>query len=154
MQNNQPLPAGFIPLEEAIALIKADKRDDATVDLQFLVNNVPFLKKKGTYNIRLLKTVKDEATGQNKTVRNGTVYVFLPTEYDVQVLYRAIKEAYEERTKIALADDVEEALGVNRLTTAIDEEKGMGERVRVNTESRTKKGADISKSYEQVLQGV
>lgn len=151
MQNGQSLPPGFIPVEDAIALIQKDKREDAVVDLQFLVNNLPYLMKKHRYNIRLLKTVKDEKTGQRKTVRNGTVYVFLDTEYDVQILYKAIKEAYEERTKISLAEDV---AGVNRVTSMIDEEKGMSERIRVNQDSETPVGTDISKPYEQVLQGV
>lgn len=151
MQNNQPLPPGFIPVEDAIAIIKADKRDDATVDLQFLVNNLPYLKAKHRYNIRLLKTVKDEKTGQPKVVRNGTTYVFLPTEYDVQILYRAIAEAYEDRTKIKLAEG---DAGVNHLTTMIDEENGLSERIRTNMNADTKYGSDISKPYEQVLQGV
>lgn len=159
MQSSQQLPAGFIPVEEAIALIQKDRRDAAVVDLQFLVNNLPYLKVKHNYNIRLLKTVEDEKTGMPKIVRDGTVYVNLATDYDVQILARAITNAFEERTKVKLNFD---ELGVNKITTMIDEEKHITDptarltnlNLRNNTESSTQLGADISQSYEQVLNGV
>lgn len=159
MQNSQRLPEGFIPVEEAIALIQKDKREDAVVDLQFLVNNLPYLKAKHNYNIRLLKTVKDEKTGMPKVVRNGTVYVNLATDYDVQILARAITDAFEARTKVKLNFD---ELGVNKITTMIDEEKHITDpagrisnpALRNNVDSTTQAGADIPKPYEQVLNGV
>lgn len=146
MQPNNNLMPGFITVEDAIALIKKDKRDDATVDLQFLANNIPYMKVKQNYNIRLMKTVNGRA------VRNGSVYVTLYTEYDRQILLKAIQDAFEERTKLKL--DVEN-IGLSRVTTMVDEEKGASDgRPRTNAESTVKAGDDISKSYEQVLQGV
>ena len=150
MQNNPQLPPGFITVDEAIALIKKDKRDNAVVDLKFLVDNIPYLQKRHNYNIRLLKTVKDEATGQNKTVRNGTVYVPLATEYDAQILLHAITDAYRERTNIAISED---ALGVNCVTTMIDEQKSISDvRPRINEEAGTQIGTDISRPYEQIVE--
>lgn len=159
MQNNRPLPNGFIPVEEAIALIKKDKREEAVVDLQFMVNNLPYLRVKHHFNIRLLKTVEDEKTHQRKVVRNGTLYVNLPTEYEVQILAKAITEAYAERTKIQLNY---EQPGVNKITAMIDEEKNISDpalrianpNLRNNTESVTQEGASIGQPYEQVLNGV
>lgn len=146
MQPNNNLMPGFITVEDAIALIKKDKRDDATVDLQFLANNIPYMKVKQNYNIRLMKTVNGRA------VRNGSVYVTLYTEYDRQILLKAIQDAFEERTKLKL--DVEN-IGLSRVTTMVDEEKGVSDgRPRTNADSTVKAGDDISKSYEQVLQGV
>lgn len=150
MQNSPQLPPGFITVEEAIALIKKDKRDDAVVDLKFLVDNIPYLQKKHNYNIRLLKTIKDEKTGHNKTVRNGTVYVSLATEYDAQILLRAITDAYRERTNISISED---AIGVNRITTMVDEQQKISDvRPRVNSESTTPVGQDISKPYVQIVE--
>lgn len=153
MQNNQPLPPGFIPVEDAIALIRADKREDATVDLQFLVNNLPYLQTKHNYNIRRLKTVTDEKTGQRGTVRAGTSYVHIATDYDREILRRAIQEAFEARTSIKLRED---ATGVNKVSTMLDYESGntMG-KPRLDTSSvGAKEGDDISRPYEQVLNGV
>lgn len=149
MQNNPQLPPGFITVEDAIALIKKDRREEATVDLQFLVNNLPYLQAKHNYNIRLLKTVTDE-NGQRRVVRDGSVYVTLYTEYDKQILLRAITDAYKERTNIALSED---AVGVNKVTSLIDEEKqNLDARVRLNESSKTKVGDDISKPYEAVIE--
>lgn len=146
MQPTNNLMPGFITVEDAVALIKKDKRDDATVDLQFLANNIPYMKVKQNYNIRLMKTVDGRA------VRNGSLYVTLYTEYDRQILLKAIQDAFEERTKIKL--DIEN-IGINRVTSMIDEEQSITDaRVRGNMGSTIKPGDDISQSYEQVLQGV
>lgn len=152
MQNSQQLPAGFVTVEEAINLIKKDKRDDAVVDLQFLVRNIPFLQTKHNYNIRLLKTVTDPNTKQRKVVRNGSVYVTLRTDYDTQILLRAIKDAYEERTNISLNTDTP---GLNKVTTMVDEEKSVMDAMpRPNPDSTSDLSTDISNPYEQTLQGV
>lgn len=146
MQPNTKLSPGFITVEEAVALIKKDRRDDATVDLQFLANNIPYMQVKHNYNIRLMKTENGRA------IRNGSVYVTLFTEYDRQILLKAIQDAFEERTKLKL--DVEN-IGINKVTSMIDEENHISDaRVRPNAESQIKAGDDISNPYEQVLQGV
>lgn len=152
MQDSQQLPPGFITVEEAIALIKKDRRDEAVVDLKFLVNNIPFLMTKHNYNIRLLKHVTDPKTNERRVVRNGSVYVTLRSDYETQILLQAIKDAYKERTNIVLNTDEP---GVNKVTTAIDEEKQVTTPVvRENPDSETKVGTDISNPYSQTLQGV
>lgn len=152
MQPTTNLMPGFVTIETAIALIKKDKREEATVDLQFLANNIPYMKVKQVYNIRLMKTITDKKTGQRKAVRNGSVYVTIATEYDRQILLKAISDAFEERTKIQLNVD---NLGLNRVTSMVDEEAEMTDaRPRGNYNSTIKAGDDISKPYEQVLQGV
>lgn len=147
MDNSTRLSPGFIPVEKAIELIKADTRDNAVVDLQFLVNNIPFSKVGRSYNIRLLKTV------DGKVIRDGTVYVMLATEYDRQILLKAITDAYNARTGILVNPA---ATGVNKITTMIDEEKQQSIAApRVNTESEIKEGDYFTGQSEQVVkQGV
>lgn len=146
MQNNPQLPPHFITVEDAIALIQQDKRDDATVDLKFLVDNIPYLEKKHNYNIRLMKTLPN-----GEAVRNGSVYVQLNSEYEAQILLHAIVEAYKARTNIAIKED---AVGVNRVSTVVDEEHDvMDARPRPNTLSETKIGEDISRGYDKVVEG-
>lgn len=143
---NNTLPPGFITVEDAIALIKKDRRDNATVDLQFLANNLQYMRKKQNYNIRLMKTEN------GRTVQNGCLYVTLQSDYDVQILARAITDAFEERTKIKL--DIENA-GLAAVSTTIDQEKNISVPTpRANEESSIKRGDDISNPYSQTLQGV
>lgn len=146
MQPINNLPPGFIPVEDAIALIKRDTIEQPTVDLQFLANNIPYMKAKQTYNIRLMK-----ADSNGRAVRNGSVYVILQTEYDRQILLKAIQDAFETRTKIKL--NVEN-IGLKQVTTMVDEAKGGQALPRYNGGSEVKAGTDISKPYAQTLQGV
>lgn len=147
MQESNNLNPGFITVEDAVRLIREDKADDARVDLQFLTNNIPYLKVKQTFNIRLMKTLPD-----GRAVRAGSRYVTVGTGYDKEVLKKTILDAFAARTGVALNPDT---YGINRITTSIDQEsQNMAGMPRVNTESTTKFNEDISKSYEQVLQGV
>lgn len=143
---NQGLQPGFVTVEDAIAIIKKDTRKNATVDLRFLVNNIPYLKVKQNYNIRLMKT----ENGVHK--RDGEVYVTIHTEYDKQILLKAIADKYQESTGIKLDDG---AIGVNKVTSVIDQEsQQMTGRPVVNPSSTTKLGEDISTPHTETLQGV
>lgn len=148
MQDNNSLRPGFISVQKAIELIQEDTREKAAVDLKFLINNIPYMKVKQNYNIRLLKTAKD-----GKVERNGSVYVTLMTEYDKQILLKAIQDAYNERTGI-LVDPA--AYGLNRVTTTIDQEAGNTTGVpRANNESDIKlKDPIADNTQQQVMQGV
>lgn len=143
---NQGLQPGFVTVEDAIAIIKKDTRKNATVDLRFLVNNIPYLKVKQNYNIRLMKT----ENGVHK--RDGEVYVTIHTEYDKQILLKAIADKYQESTGIKLDDG---AIGINKVTSVIDQEsQQMTGRPVVNPSSTTKLGEDISTPHTETLQGV
>lgn len=145
MPPNNTYAPGFIGVEDAIRLIHEDKRDDAKVDLQFLVSNIPYMKVKQNYNIRLMKTVN------GKAIRDGSVYVTLHTEYDRQVLLRAIQDAYQARTGIKFNAD---EIGINHVNAMVDQEKGISEpRPRAEAEGRTKVGDNISNPYTQVING-
>lgn len=148
MQNDTTLQPGFVTVQRAIELIQEDTRENAVVDLQFLVNNIPYMKVKQNFNIRLLKTTSDK-----KVVRNGSVMVTLMNEYDRQILLRAIQDAYNTRTGI-LVDPA--TYGLNRVTTTIDQELGNSTGVpRPNTESNTKLNDPIAdNTAQQVMQGV
>lgn len=145
MEHSSGMMPGFITVERAIELIKEDTRENAVVDLQFLVNNIPYMKVKQNYNIRLLKTTAD-----GKVVRNGTVYVTIMNDYDKQVLLRAITDAYNERTGV-LVNPL--TYGLNRVTTTIDQEVGQTTgRPRPNEESTIKAGEQIQSTPQQVIQ--
>lgn len=144
MQPTQQRP-GFISVEEAIKLIQSDKRDDAKVDLQFLVSNIPYAEVKHTYNIRKLKTV------DGKVIRDGSVYVMLETEYERQILLKAIQDAYTERTNIRFNPD---GMGVNYVSSVVDQETNqMSAQPRAGAAPVLQKDEIIKESIDQVIQG-
>lgn len=143
--NAQQLRPGFVTVEDAIKLIQADKRDDAKVDLQFLVNNIPYMQVKHNYNIKKLKTI------DGKVVRDGHVYVTLYTEYDRQMLLKAIQDAYAQRVGIQFNPD---DLGVNYVSTMVDQEKNeMSGRPQAGAEAVLQKNEVIKEGVGQVIQG-
>lgn len=144
MQPTQLRPH-FVTIEDAIKLIQSDKRNDAKVDLQFLVNNIPHLEPKHTYNIRKLKTV------DGKVIRDGAVYVTVETEYDRQILLKAIQDAYTERTNIKFNPD---GLGVNYVSSVVDQEANqMSAQPRAGAAPVLQQNEVIKENVDQVLQG-
>lgn len=146
MQQNSTLPPGFVTVEDAIKLIQSDKRNDAKVDLQFLVNNIPYLETKHNFNIRKLKT-----TPEGKVIRDGSVYVQIFTEYERQILLKAIQDAYTERTNIKFnPDDV----GVNYVSSMIDQESNqMSAMPQAGATPVLKANETIQENRSQVIQG-
>ena len=143
--NRQQLNPGFVTIEDAIKLIQSDKRNDAKVDLQFLVNNIPYMRVKGVYNIRKLKTVN------NKVERDGEVYVTLYTQYDLEILKRAIQDAYSARTGIQFNP---ESVGVNYVSSVIDQEKNqMSGRPQTGGDPVLQPNEIIKEGASQVIQG-
>lgn len=148
MQSNTPTGPDFISAEDLVKLIQTDRPDDAKVDIQFMVNNIPYLKVKQLFNVRLLKQNPNKGI-----VRDGTLYARIMNDYDKQIVLKALQDVYNERTGILVNP---KTYGVNRITTAIDEEKGHTTgRPQLNPESKTEVGERLSDNNEQqILQGV
>lgn len=84
------LPHGFITIDEAIALINKDSRDNATVDIKWMMENILSVEKKHNFNIPLLKH-------ENGVLKeNGHVYVYVDDDVDKSNLRKAIQGHYEE----------------------------------------------------------
>ena len=55
------LPNGFITVDEAVALINSDTRDDAKVDTQYLVSHIDWIEEAHNFRIPLVRlTTKEE----------------------------------------------------------------------------------------------
>ena len=128
------LPKDFVTFEEAIKLIESDKRDNPVVDTSFLVNNIPYIRERGNYNIKLLKY--DE---NGKIVDNGNRYVRLENEWECITLKKVITDHYEKVSKNHTKVDYNE-IGLNSFTTAIDDKKNPGGKPIVNDEPLTQYG--------------
>lgn len=133
MQNTN-LPNGFISLEEAIKLIQSDSRSDAKVDTTFLLNNLPYLRVDGNYNIKKLKHEN------GRVVEDGHVYVQITSEYEKAMLEHAIVEHYRNATGRTIDP---EKIGLRSITTAVDDEKNIAGHLLANDKPMIKAGDDI-----------
>lgn len=131
MENN--LPNGFISVEGAIALIQKDTRTNATVDVAFLVKNIPWLEKNRNFTIKLLRHEN------GKIVENGIKYVAIENDYQKEMLKHAIVQHYKD---LSGRDIDPETIGVRRITTAVEDDNPNG-RPRVNRTSKTNIGDTI-----------
>lgn len=106
-------PKNFLKIEEAIELINKDTRSNATVDIAFLVKNLPWLRENSNYTIKLLRHE------DGKVVPNGTKYVFLASRRDRNRLEDAIIEHYREVSRNHITIDPEQ-IGLKSVTTTVD----------------------------------
>lgn len=127
------IPNGFLSVEEAVALIQADKRSDATVDVAFLVKNLPWLEKNRNYTVKLLRHEN------GKVVDNGIKYVSIENDYQKEMLKHAIVQHYKDLSGKEIDPDT---IGIRKITTAIEDNNPQG-RPTINTQSSTNIGDTI-----------
>lgn len=127
------LPNGFISVDEAIALIQSDSRTNATVNVAFLVKNLPWIEKNHNFTIKLLRHEG------GKVVDNGIKYVAIESDYQKEILKHAIVEHYKEMSGREFDP---ETVGVRKITTAVEDDNPQG-RPKVNKTSQTNIGDTI-----------
>lgn len=127
------LPKGFISIDEAIALIHSDKRDDAKVDTKWLVSHIDWIEEAHNFRIPLLKTTTDK-----KIAKIGSKYVEVRTAYDREALKRAIRDHYRD-----MVGHEYQAQTVRATSTVVDDEVAGGARPR-KSKSIAKEGQIIT----------
>lgn len=139
------LPNGFISIDDAIALIHSDKRDDAKVDTKWLVSHIDWIEEAHNFRIPLMKTTSDK-----KVAKIGSKYVEVRSAYDREALKRAIRDHYRDMVGHEYA-----APSVQSLSTVADEEETGGnvrprrrkpiakEGALITGETTTTNGADL-----------
>lgn len=133
MQENG-LQKGFITISEAIDLINKDTRDNATVDVAFLVKGIPYLRKDGNYTIPLLKHENGHI------VPNGERFVHINSEYERVQLEHTIVEHYKK----ASGDTNYDPQAVTKsLSTVVDDEENPKGALVEQKKPMTKVGEDI-----------
>ena len=131
MNKNTNLPPGFLSVEEAIKLIESDTRKEPVVDVLFMVNNLPYLRVNGNFNIKLL-TKKD-----GKIVDNGSRFVQIESDFQRISLEHALTEHYKQATGKEIDP---EQIGLSSVTAAYDDNGGSTVRPRLNDKPMTKFG--------------
>lgn len=135
MQPSGSLPEGFITVEQAVKLINSDTRAKATVDMRYLVNNIPYIETKHNFTIFMAKH------NNGRVERAGVTRCYIADDYEKYLLIRTIKEHYKAMSGKSL--NVEE-IGIKRNTTTIDTEKNAQGRPMVNLDSTTEVGTAIT----------
>lgn len=105
MSPNNALPPGFVSIDEAVALIKSDTRDDPVVDMDYLAAHKVWLDRNGpAHNFRIPKIRRLAENEIYKTKRGkyvyfehtGDVYVQINTMFENELLKKTIMDKYKE----------------------------------------------------------
>lgn len=142
----------FLTVQEAIALIDEDTPTNPVVDNVQLVLGTEYLRTnmRGStmnYTIHLVK--KDEKTG--KIVPNGIKYAVVASSRDANLLEYAITDHYKARSGKEAPNP--EELGLDRITTALEDSSNYNSRPRRNPSSKIKKGDDMQSGSSTVMVG-
>lgn len=135
-------PKDFLSVDEAIKLIDSDTPTNPVVDNVRLVKGIEYLRanQRGgalNYTIHLVK--RDEKTKQ--IIPNGVRYAVIESTRDANTLEYAIVDHYKDRSGREAPDL--DSMGLNAVTTTLDDESGYNAKPRRNTSSKIKKGDDL-----------
>lgn len=106
MNNNNSEPGpGFLSIDEAVALIKSDTRQNPVVDMDYLAAHKVWLDRNGpAHNFRIPKVRRLKPEEVYKTKRGkiveyeqtGSVYVAINTAFENELLKKTIEDKYRE----------------------------------------------------------
>ena len=128
MNNNNTLPPGFISVDDAVALIKSDTRENPVVDVDYLIAHKVWLDRNGpAHNFRIPKIKRLTGDQIRKTKRGkiieyentGDVYVAINTAFENELLKKTITEKYAE-----LVGHEYRELSVRGMSTVADDAQG------------------------------
>lgn len=139
MENNS-LPNGFISIDDAIKLIESDTRDDAKVDVQYMVKHIDWVERAHNFRIPLLKHSADKRTIE----KVGEKYVYVSSVFEQELLKKTIQDHYK---LLAGKEYVKEL--TRAISTVSDEETAGGVKPR-RTKSIAKEGEVIGTSNSAV----
>ena len=144
MQPNNLSP-GFVPVEEAVELIKSDTRENPVVDMDYLVGHIVWIEANHNFRIPKIRRLKPEEvrrTKRGKVIEYenvGDVYVYLATNFEKELLKKTILDKFRE----PVGHEYKE-IGVKARSTVADDAQGKAAvQPRVNTKPIAKEGALI-----------
>ena len=145
MNNNANLSPGFVPVEEAVELIKSDTRENPVVDMDYLVGHIVWIEANHNFRIPKIRRLKPEEvrrTKRGKVIEYeniGDVYVYLATNFEKELLKKTILDKFRE-----LVGHEYKEIGVKARSTVADDAQGRAAvQPRVNTKPIAKEGALI-----------
>lgn len=139
------LSPGFITIDNACELIKANTRENPAIDMDYLVGHIVWIETSHNFRIPKIKRLsRDEIyrTKRGKVVEyehTGDLYVYIATNFEKELLRKTILDKYRE----LVGHDYKE-IGVRARSTVADDAQGKAAvQPRVNTKPIAKEGALI-----------
>ena len=124
MQQNNLSP-GFVPVEEAVELIKSDTRENPVVDMDYLTSHTVWIESNHNFRIpKIRRLAPDEIrkTKRGKVIEYeniGDVYVYIATNYEKELLKKTILDKFRE-----LVGHEYKQMGVRARSTVADDAEG------------------------------
>lgn len=119
------LAPGFVSIDDAVALIKSDTRENPVVDMDYLVSKIVWIEV--NHNFRIPKVRRLSADEVYRTKRGkvieyentSNVYVSINTNFEKELLKKTILDKYRE----LVGHEYREA-GVRAVSTVADDAQG------------------------------
>ena len=130
MNNKPTLRPGFISVDEAVALIKSDTRENPVVDMDWLIAHKIWLDRNGpAHNFRIpnVRPLKPEEVHRSRTGKMiyeeniGDLWVEINTPFENELLKKTISEKYAE-----MVGHEYKELKVRGMSTVADDAEGRG----------------------------
>lgn len=139
------LSPGFITIDNACELIKANTRENPAIDMDYLVGHIVWIETNHNFRIPKIKRLsRDEIyrTKRGKVVEyehTGDLYVYVATNFERELLRKTILDKYRE----LVGHDYKE-IGVKARSTVADDAQGKAAvQPRNNAKPIAKEGAEI-----------
>lgn len=123
--NNNNLSPGFSSVEEAVALIKTDTRQNPVVDMDYIAHKAVWIEPNRNFRIPLVKRLpKDKVyrTKRGKLVeyeQTGSMNVAITTNFEKELLKKTIYDKYRE-----LVGREYQQINVRAMSTVADDAQG------------------------------
>lgn len=125
MSPESNLSPGFSTIDDAVALIKSDTRENPVVDMDYIVNKAVWIETNHNFRIPKIRRLKPEEvyrTKRGKTIEYeniGDCYVYIATNFEKELLKKTIYDKYRE----LVGREYQEA-GVRAMSTVADDAQG------------------------------
>lgn len=125
MSPESNLSPGFSTIDDAVALIKSDTRENPVVDMDYIVNKAVWIETNHNFRIPKIRRLKPEEvyrTRRGKTIEYeniGDCYVYIATNFEKELLKKTIYDKYRE----LVGREYQEA-GVRAMSTVADDAQG------------------------------
>lgn len=146
--NNNPLPKDFIDINEAVALINSDKRDDAKVNTQWMAEHIDHIEEYRNFRIPLVRFATESEIEKKMRmypgrrpsylVDIGSKWVHINTSYEKELLKETIRKHFRDTSG---RDFIKS--NTRGVSTVMDEETGSNERPRRTKKTIAKEGETI-----------
>lgn len=152
--NNGRLSPGFISVDEAVALIKSDTRENPVVDMDYLVSRIKWVETAHNFRIPKIRRLAPEDVIRTKrgTIKEyetiGEANIYIATNFERELVRKTILDKFRE-----LVGREYQSKNTRAVSTVADDAQGKGAvRPRPN-KPIAQEGSSIGSGSETVSNG-